>query len=357
MEGLSESLGRSPELFPHELDARNDAITFIRLSRADYDDASFLDARLLTPHTPGHTLPWGQVAAVIETAHLAERCDFIFHIGHVGSTLLSRLMGAYPGAFALREPMLLRTFAQLERDPGAKPPAWSDADVETRLGGCLKLLSRTFDPQQRAVIKATSFVSELAARLLSRPAAPKALMMYVSPESYLATILGGPNSRQEAKMLAPSRLHRLHQRLGRPVWRLQSLSEGEILALGWACEMSALVQATHTADRRACGLDFDDFLARPAEALWTALHHFEFDATPGEVTAILQGPTMRRYSKAPQYAYDAALRLDVLNEARAVHGAEISRGLAWLDRAAAEFAPVGDAVAFADAGGTHRGKL
>lgn len=357
MEGLSESLGRSPELFPHELNAGKDTMTFIRLRRADYDDASFLDARLLTPRTTGHTLPWGQVAAVIETANLAERCHFIFHIGHVGSTLLSRLMGAHPGAFALREPLLLRTFAQLEREPGAKPTAWSDADVETRLDGCLKLLSRTFDPRQRAVIKATSFVSELAGRLLSRPAAPKALMMYVSPESYLATILGGPNSRQEAKMLAPSRLHRLHQRLGRAVWRLESLSEGETLALGWACEMSALVQATHTADRRARGLNFDQFLARPAEALLTALHHFELDATPGEVTAILQGPTMRRYSKAPQYAYDAALRLEVLNEARAAHGAEIRKGLAWLDRAAAEFAPVGDAVAFADATGLHRGNI
>jgi hypothetical protein len=251
--------------------------------------------------------------------------------------------------------MLLRTFVQLEREPGAKPPAWSDADVETRLGGCLKLLSRTFDPRQRTVIKATSFVSELGARLLSRPAAPKALMMYVSPESYLATILGGPNSRQEAKMLAPSRLHRLHQRLGRPVWRLQSLSEGEMLALGWACEMSALVQATHAADSRAWGLDFDRFLDRPAEALLTALSHFDLDPTPDEVTAILRSPTMRRYSKAPEYAYDAALRLEVLNEARAAHGAEIRRGLAWLDRAAAQFAPVRDAVAFAAAAGTHRG--
>jgi hypothetical protein len=53
---------------------------------------------------------------------------------------------------------------------------------------------------------------------------------------------------------------------------------------------------------------------------------------------------MRRYSKSPEHAYDAALRRDVLNEARAAHGAEIKRGLAWLDHAAEEFPPVRDAM-------------
>jgi Ser/Thr protein kinase RdoA (MazF antagonist) len=53
---------------------------------------------------------------------------------------------------------------------------------------------------------------------------------------------------------------------------------------------------------------------------------------------------MRRYSKAPEHGYDADLRRDVLNAARATHGAEIGRGLAWLDRAAEQFAVVRDAT-------------
>ncbi len=56
---------------------------------------------------------------------------------------------------------------------------------------------------------------------------------------------------------------------------------------------------------------------------------------------------MRRYSKAPEHAYDAALRREVLNQARALNAAEIRRGLAWLDRAAARFAPLRRAVALA----------
>jgi hypothetical protein len=344
VDGLSESLARSPEFFPHGLNVHQDSVTFIRLTRADYDRASFLDARVLTPSTIVQTTAWRHVAASIEAAALPERCDFIFHIGHVGSTLLSRLIGAHPGAFGVREPAILRTFAQLSSEPGGRPRTWSDADIDARLGGCLKLLSRTFDAQQRTVVKATSFVSELAADLLTRESAPKAVLMYVSPESYLATILGGPNSRQEAKMLAPSRLRRLHRRIGRDAWRLESLSEGEMLALGWACEMSALAQATHAAGERVLRVDFDHFLASPTALVFAALRHFGIDATSGKVEAIIAGPDMRRYSKAPEHAYDAALRREILNEARATHRAEIGRGLAWLDRAATEFAPVKDAL-------------
>jgi hypothetical protein len=338
MDSPAAWLGRSPEWFPHELDPSTDTVSFIRLNRSDYEQASFLDARALTPRTERRALPWPQVAAAIEAAGLVENCGFIFHIGHVGSTLLSRLIGTHPRTFGLREPLILRQFAR----------TWSGGDFEARMSGCLKLFSRTFDPQQSALLKATSFVSELAPDLLMRASAPKALLMHVSPESYLATILGGPNSRREAISLTPGRLMRLHRRVGREVWQLGSLSEGESLALGWACEMSALALAAQLAGNRVMRFDFDKFLADPAPRLLSALRHFEISASAAEVSEILSGPHMRRYSKAPEFAYDAALRREVLNAARAEHAAEIRRGLAWLDRAAREFAPVRAALMFAE---------
>ena len=347
MDELAQSLARSPELFPHTLDVRKDSVSFIRLGRADYERASFLDGRILSAQTPVQSMPWREVAAAVEAARLAEHCTYLFHIGHVGSTLLSRLIGSHPGAFGLREPMILRIFAQLQAEPGLRPPDWSGSRFDARLSACLKLLSRTFDPRQRAVIKATSFVSELAADLVSRASAPRAVTMCVSPESYLATILGGPNSRQEAKMLLPGRLRRLHRRIGREAWRPESLSEGETLALGWACETSALAQAERAAHGATLSVDFDEFLAHPPVILLAALRHLGIDATMSEAELILRGPHMRRYSKAPEHAYDAELRSEVLAEARAEHGAEIGRGLAWLDRAAADFTPVRDAMRFA----------
>jgi hypothetical protein len=338
MNALQASLAHSPELFPHSLDALGERIAFIRLSKSDYERASFLDARILTPSTVLHPLTWQQVAAALVSADLTERCSFIFHIGHVGSTLLARLLGAHPAAFVLREPLLLRTFAQMYGG-SMSTPKWTSEETESRLAVALKLFSRTFEGTQTPIIKATSFVSELSTRLMQRSSARKALLMYVSPESYLATILGGPVSREESKMLAPDRLRRLHRRIGAEVWRADSLSEGEWLAMGWACEMSALAQAASAARERIFLVDFDEFLRNPG-SLRTVLRHFDIDATPAEVGAIVHGPEMRRYSKAPEYEYDAGLRLAVLSEARIQHRAEIRRGLNWLERAAAHFEPV-----------------
>lgn len=349
MHELARSVCASPELFPYALDVPNDLLTFIHLDESAYESASFLDARVLTPRTTARTLPWPRVAAAVDEGKLVESCAYIFHIGHVGSTLLSRLVGAHPRLFSIREPALLRLFAQGAHAAGFAPQG-SQA-FEARLEVCLKLLSRTFHPQQRAVIKATSFVSELAAGLMSRPSAPRAVIMCISPESYLATILGGENSRQEAKQLAPMRLTRLHARIGREAWRLDRLSEGERIAVGWTCEMSALAPAVRAAGARAQALDFDRFLGHPASYLMRTLRHLGVDASSGEVDAILAGPHMHRYSKAPEHAYDARLRGDILQRAWAVHGTEIRRGIDWIESAARSSAVVRDALGCAAAAG------
>lgn len=333
---LAQALAASPALFPHDLDPRTGAVTLIRLAEADFERASFLDERLRATGLPSRSLPWAQVTAA--AGHLREGCDFIFHIGHVGSTLLSRLLGAHPRVFSLREPRVLRTLARFQVEPAAS--GWQPGDVEARIPTVLKLLSRTFAPGQTALVKATSYVSELAAALLARSYGPRAILMTVRPERFLATILGAENSPMEARMLAPGRLERLHRRIGAAPWRLDALSPGEIVALGWACEMTALAEAAGSSGGRARWLDFDDFLADPRSQLSGCFGHLEIAASDMDIGAILAGPDMRRYSKAPEHAFDAALRDAVLNEAYAIAGEDIKRGMCWLETAAAEFPPI-----------------
>jgi hypothetical protein len=344
MSAFAQSLTGSPELFPHVLDPRSGVVGFIRLTENDYRAASFLDERVLTPGTLRRSIPWSEVKQAIDQGVTAESCHYIFHIGHVGSTLLSRLIGGQKGVLGLREPGILRLLAQIRGESGLAERAWGEGGFEEKLGVFLKLWSRTFRDGDRVALKATSYISEIAGEILGRPAQPKALLMAVSAESYLATILGGENAPAETMALAPSRLKRLQARVNIGEFRLEQARLGEVVAMSWACEITALLAAKRSSSPRSFLLNFDTFLRLPHDILFQALRHLDIPATEADVDTLLAGPDMRRYSKAPEHAYDADLRRQVLDQARATSGDEIRRGLAWLDRMAAEHSPIAEAM-------------
>ena len=322
MTPLAHALAASPELFPAAVDPVSGTVLLWRLTRTDYEQSSFLDGRIAAGKVESR-LPADELACAVDEGHLVESCHFILHIGHAGSTLLSRLLGRHPALFSLREPEILRTLATAYR----KQPR------QVQLPTFLKLWSRTFQPGARAVVKCTSFVSEIATQLLARPYQPRALAVGVAPEIYLATIFGGENAPAEARALAPLRLARLQRRLATD-WRVDDFSVGEIVAMGWACETLCLAEAAQESVSRVLAVNFESFLADPRNALCTMFNHFAVHVSESEAGAILSGNEMRSYSKAPEYPYDTETRRMVLAEGRQQFGYEIRRGLAWLERAA-----------------------
>jgi hypothetical protein len=341
---LAQSLALSPEVYPHTLDVVNDAVYAVRLTETDYAAASFLDQRALTPQTRGDWIKLDALDAAAAEAGLREGCGFIFHIGHVGSTLLSRLIGGHPGVLSLREPLPFRVLAQLQTELETAESAWSGETFEARLGLFLGLWSRTFRDDQLAVVKATSFCSELAAPILARASRPKAVLMRVSPETYLATIFAGENNHLDIRGMATNRLRRLHRRIGGPAWRLHELSYGEQVAMSWASEAAALADAAAPAADRVLAVDFDAMLAAPRDTLAAVFAHFGREVPAAEIAAIAAGPDMTRYAKAPAHGYDAALRTTVLDQARREHAGEMRKAMAWLDRAASEHAVIGAVI-------------
>ena len=62
--------------------------------------------------------------------------------------------------------------------------------------------------------------------------------------------------------------------------------------------------------------------------------HLGVDPAGLDVAGLVEGPIMRRYSKAPEHAYDAALRRQLLEEAGRDEALEVKRAMAWLQRMA-----------------------
>jgi hypothetical protein len=328
---FADALTASPLLYPIALDAVRDTVSLIRLTEGEYAAASFLDSRLLTPGVRSASVPWRDVRAATE--QLPVRCHFVFHISHVGSTLLSRVVGEHPELFSIREPAIFRSLAEAHRTLGQGESPWARAELEDRLRVFLALWSRTFEPWRTVVIKATSFISEMAEHLLDRVPAARALFMYVAPDIFLRALLGGAMSDVEAG--AEKRLARLHRRIGEDRWRLTDLSPGERVAMSWLSEMTALHAAAERFADRVFWLDFDRFLAGAETVLVAVLDQFGAGNPAGEARRILAGPTMKQYAKEPGKRFDAAFRRQLLEQAGRQHVGEISKGLQWLNRAAA----------------------
>lgn len=327
---LPSDLFPTPAWSLHLFDTQSDAVLLLRRSEDEYRAAAFLGTHPAAACAPQQAVAWSELATAVPSG-ARQDAQYIFHIGHVGSTLVSRLLGEIEGVFALREPLPLRSFA--ERLAG-----WTDA--EARLDTLTALLSRTFRPDQRALVKATSFTSEIAWRLV--PDGARALLLFATAETYIANILAGDNSRAELHALTPSRIQRLRSRA--PDFEPGPLGEARAAALGWACEMISLEASAARLGERAMWLDFDRFLDAPAPQLESIARFFGHAIEPAAAASICAGPLMRRYSKALEFDYSPTLRREVLADAQARHGPAIRDALAWLDQLGARHPAIGRAL-------------
>ena len=333
-EQLRALLPASPDAYAQKLDPIRDAVLVIRFDAAAYRAASFLDDRILGPQTQGAWLPAGAVNEAVRGAAEGRIVHFIFHTGHVGSTLVSRLLDETGDVLSLREPLPLRTLADALDVLPLPESVLSSAQFGSRLEMFLRLWGRGYADTRRVVLKATSSAGRMAVPLLERSAASRAVYMNLRAEPYLAALLAGENSPSDLRGHGPGRIRRLQSRLHTPLAPLHELSIGELAAMSWLSESWAQHDAVESFRERLIALDFDDFLADVAAGMRTVLEHFGLTSDPPAVSRLMRSPVLTRYSKAPEYEYTPGTRAEVIAASRRANREEIRRGMAWLDRIA-----------------------
>ncbi len=314
----TEEIARDARWLVQAIDPNAGKARLVAMDREAFRSASFLDDRMLGEARVAQLVPWDLAA---EAAALVQRRDarWIFHIGHVGSTLISRLLGELPNVLAIREPRSLRDLAAFPSD--ARAP-FTDA--------LQALMSRTFAGDEIACVKATSFVSEIAPQLV--PADGRALFVTASPSNYIASILAGENSVKELHALADIRGRRMAERVS---GLDAATSDAHRAAAAWACEMTSLETAAEAMPGRAIlWLDFDAMLGDLGGGLAAIARHLDFPASDKDLTRIAAGPIVGRYSKAMDYDYSPALRRELIAEADAANRPAIDGALAMLEKAA-----------------------
>ena len=313
----AQEIARDARWLTQALDPGTGIARLIEMNPEAYRAASFLDDRMLQRPVNARLLPFAEVAGAMPSDARSD-ARWVFHIGHVGSTLIARLLGELDGLLSIREPRILRDVAAMPAEQrGAIMPAVQ------------RLLSRTFAAQETALVKTTSFVSEIAAELVAQD--ERALFLTVDPRTYIATILAGPNSLKELATLADIRARRMAGR----VHGLAGSSEAQLAAAAWACEMTALeTAAAAMPDRRIMWGNFDWLLDDMEAGLSEIAAFFGFAAPAGRVQEIVCGPLMSHYSKALEYDYSPSLRRQLIDQELRLQGAEIEDAVTMLSRSA-----------------------
>src|SRR5476649_1426032 len=204
----SAELAGSASLYVQQLDANREALFLVRLEPSQYRAASFLDDRILDGAVTVGWVPYAPIEAVAR--HIVPLpLHFIFHAGHVGSTLLSRLLDEVPGVLGLREPLPLRSLAEMNDSAGAAPLS---------AGRVLNLLqfmwSRGFADTQTGIVKATSTAGRIAPEVVEAATGARAVYLNLRAEPYIATLLSGANTVSDLEGHTTERLARLKRILG-----------------------------------------------------------------------------------------------------------------------------------------------
>lgn len=332
---LLARLPDSPDAYVQKFDFVRYAALVIQLDASGYRAASFLDDRVLRPPTPrGAWFPIPVIVRKSQDVATARPLRFIFHTGHVGSTLVSRLLDETGAVLSLREPFTLRQLAEEYDSIGELSALVSPEQHDALLACCLRLWSRGYDTTRCAVVKATSMTGRLAPAIFAKNADLRGIYLNLRAEPYLATLLAGQNSHTDLRGLAVERFKRLQSLGAGFLAPLYALSLGELAAMSWLAETCSQHAAIGQLGARMLAVDFEDLLGDVPAAVRRIVAHFGLTADERFFSEIARSPAMTTYSKAPEHAYSPELRGRVLADSRARNASEIRKGLAWLETTA-----------------------
>ncbi|MGH9485338.1 MAG: hypothetical protein ACRD1F_09810 [Terriglobales bacterium] len=322
-----DGLAKDPRVFAHQLDVVDRRLLLVRLTSEQIRDAAFLDQRVLTGNEPGVWVPLTRALAAPLPA--ASPRSLIVHCGHAGSTLIARLLGELPGAWVLREPLILHPLAAEARLSGTPWARLRADEFTSALRFSQAMLARTPAPDQAAIVKHTSLTANLAPLLLTGSRPPAVLCLWTALEDYLATLLRDPDLRHGVRVAAGEWIHDLVAVMGTSAPVLGALQDAELAALNWCAAQLAFARARTQNAEHVIGWRFDDFLAQPEERLTQLAAHMGLKASERDIHRALSSLWLRRYAKDPRYPFDAETRAQELVEVKARLAADIRTGLAF----------------------------
>jgi hypothetical protein len=325
----------SPALFLRDVDPVRGRAIFTPMNEESYRDSAFLDNRIVRAAERDLVVDLDDLIE-LATARQAESplIHYLFHMGHCGSTLISRILGERSCYLALREPPLLMGLSRSLRALGRPGFPLSRQRWEALRELSLLMLGKTWRSGQTALVKPTSHAGNLIPELMRHTGQERAVLLYVDLATYLATMLR-PHTRRETRLFAKDfRMREFMDLSGLDPATSSDYSDAKLITLTWllhAREMTIALEDPALVGR-CLPVHFDDFLAEPVAGISRICDFLGSPMPAAERESVLSGSWLSRSAKNPAEPYDDRARDRELATLRARHAEELEAGVAWAAR-------------------------
>lgn len=340
---LLAGLQQSPDYFLQNLDLVNRRGLVVRVNRDVYRQTAFLDQRMFAADTQG---AWFDLDSLLHACSgLPDgRTNYLFHIGHCGSTLLSRLLGELPGCFALREPLAFLALAMSYRELDTAVSRIDPVRWQQLFDMVLRLQARCYQTGDASLIKSTSVAGNLAQPLLTARNDARAILLCMDLETWLATMLRADETRESIRACAGAWLTDFCRQTADDSMRLHALDDVQQAVLGWTTMLLNFTRTAAGYPDRVRWVDFNAFLGDPVAHCEMLSGFLGLPASGETIASLTSSEIMGRYAKDSSQQFDSATRASELAQAQRHFAAEIRAGLHWFEHLTSrvpEFAALG----------------
>ncbi len=322
----------SPDLFLRDVDPLQGTAVFTPMTEDTYRASSFLDNRIVRAGERDIVADLDDLIDLASYLPAGRRAiHYLFHVGHCGSTLLSRILGERSSYLALREPPLLMGLSRSARALGRPGFPISRERWEALKDLSLLTLGKTWRPGQTSLVKPTSHAGNLISTLMRHTGRERAVMLYADLETYLASMLR-PHTRRETRLYARDfRVGEFAELVPGARDTAAAYEDGPLVAMSWLLHVREMIDALDDPEigPRCMLLHFGTFLADPQGVTERICEFLGPELTEEEKHQMAGAPLLSVAAKAPGEPYSADDRDRELAASRADNATDIAAGLRW----------------------------
>jgi hypothetical protein len=309
----------SPELYPTSIDFDRRMVVCVRMTPETYRDSVFLDNRTKYRGTEVRF----RLDDVIFVARQAppKRVHYILNTAYCCSTLLARCFELIPTCFVLKEPRALVQVANMMET--------GDARWQTGLELVHKLLTRTYHPDQFAVIKPYEPCNRLGMSLLKANSAATVTFLITPLRSFILSILKQEERRDWVRTRSAAAIKDAAGFLPFSVLDAVELSSAQAAACVWMANRYMYRELSSAFGERVLLINGDELARSPRQAFGPIPSLCGIDLSDTSLDELFENPLLRQYSKDVQRPFDGDSREQQLSALERCWGAEADAGVVW----------------------------